>query len=280
MSFTSRTFGRICGTTISEKPLAHSAHFLANKVTKALASNISGAATVNIHWHVVSQAIILRSMESMIANQIAVRNQDYAPSGLQFVLQETTRTFHRYWCNEAGPDSPAQTDIRQQGAKSLFTERTARDEHLLQLRQGAAADLNVYSVGYYCTVLHTDTALIPTYNYTGLLGYSTFHADYVNNPIDDGSVILLSSLPGGSTENFNEGKAGLWVGLYHTFQGGYTGSGDMVDDTPPGASPASGWLDPTNNYLDYSDDSCMNQFTPGQSARMADQLRTYRGIDI
>ena len=26
--------------------------------------------------------------------------------------------------------------------------------------------------------------------------------------------------------------------------------------------------------------SCMTQFTPGQGARMADQLRTYRGINI
>lgn len=107
-------------------------------------------------------------------------------------------------------------------------------------------------------------------------------------------------------------EAGHWVGLYHTFQGGCYGVGDQVDDTPPEASPASGCpanrdtcvsagVDPINNYMDYSDDrqalvslgrpmivftewtihgSCMTQFTPGQSVRMADQLRTYRGIGI
>jgi hypothetical protein len=33
-----------------------------------------------------------------------------------------------------------------------------------------------------------------------------------------------------------------------------------------------------DNYMDYSDDSCMNQFTPGQVVRLKAQMSTYRGV--
>ena len=33
-----------------------------------------------------------------------------------------------------------------------------------------------------------------------------------------------------------------------------------------------------HNYMDYSDDSCMNNFTPGQCSRLTSQIATYRGI--
>jgi hypothetical protein len=33
-----------------------------------------------------------------------------------------------------------------------------------------------------------------------------------------------------------------------------------------------------DNYMDYSDDACYSEFTPGQIARLTEQLATYRGI--
>jgi hypothetical protein len=35
-------------------------------------------------------------------------------------------------------------------------------------------------------------------------------------------------------------------------------------------------LDLVQNFVDYTDESCMNSFTPGQNKRMQDQLTAYR----
>ncbi|TRM67808.1 hypothetical protein BD626DRAFT_106415 [Schizophyllum amplum] len=229
------------------------------------------SANISVYFHVVSSDDSEENgnvSDDQISQQIDVLNEDYADSGLYFVLANTTRTVNEQWFSTAGPDTDEQTDMKN------------------QLRQGDADALNVYTVGF------------ESGSGTGLLGYSTFPSSFDDNPQDDGVVILFSSLPGGSTENFNLGKtltheAGHWVGLFHTFQNGCSEPGDNVDDTPAEAQPNSGCpttvpdtcpdsegSDPISNYMDYSYDACLTSFSTGQISRLQDQMATFRGINF
>ncbi|KAI9448328.1 Metalloprotease [Lactarius indigo] len=255
-----------CSTTITKERIAAAEeHLKANYVPRTQAERAT--AEIEVYFHVISEDGTPEggdlSVDSIL-DQMNVLNENFAGTGLAFELVSIDRTVNADWFHNATPDSPQQDQMKG------------------ELYKGGPADLNIYSVGFTST---------------DHLGYATFPFDYTTKPQDDGIVILYSSVPGGQTAPFNEGKTathevGHWVGLFHTFEGGCKGDGDFVSDTPAEAIPASGCptgrdtcasergLDPIHNYMDYSDDSCLTQFTRGQVQRFRRLLATYRGIRI
>ncbi|PVF93228.1 zincin [Serendipita vermifera] len=224
---------------------------------------------VPVVWHVISKSDAPTGgnvPDSQIKAQIDAMNDHYKSTGLSFELTKTTRTKNAAWFSGVGPDESSQTDMKK------------------QLREGDEGTLNIYSVGF------------ESGSGQGLLGYATFPSDYKGNPKDDGVVLLYSSLPGGSSTNYDEGKTlthevGHWLGLYHVFQGGCDVEGDMVSDTPPQQTATSGCpttqdscpgggVDSVHNFMDYSYDSCMDSFTAGQITRFKQQILTYRQISV
>ena len=84
-------------------------------------------------------------------------------------------------------------------------------------------------------------------------------------------------------------EVGHYLGLYHVFDNGCGSSncsttGDRICDTNPqaeetwGCSSANscGSSDNIDNYMDYSDDLCMEEFTPNQTRRMRCAIEHYR----
>jgi hypothetical protein len=249
---------RFCGTDESRAVVDRQEQDRAARKKERASSgqpaNVTGG-VVNVYFHVITNGSQGDLRDADIASQMRVLNNAFGPWGWSFQLAATDRTDNAEWFNDC-----------------YSKERAMKDA----LHQGTADDLNIYSCvpGPY-------------------LGYARFPSSYDNQPELDGVVILYTSLPHGSEPNYDEGdtathEVGHWFGLYHTFQGGCARNGDYVDDTPAEKSPAfecpigrdtcerDAGFDPIENFMDYSYDSCMFQFTAGQDARMDEMFTTYR----
>lgn len=207
---------------------------------------------------------------SFIYSQIDILNEDYgAMSGtpgdsgfdshIKFTLAGITRTENDNWFN----------DNDESGYKSA-----------LGWDQGSY--LNIY----------VNTA-------SGYLGYSYMPQDAAGSTLD--GVVVAYAAVGRNSPNgvYDQGRTltheiGHYLGLFHTFspnEGSASGTcvnsytaGDLIVDTNSegdehygcSESASCGTQDPIHNYMDYTDDACMNNFTQEQSNRMICCLFSYR----
>ncbi|WP_344192661.1 zinc metalloprotease [Acrocarpospora corrugata] len=200
--------------------------------------------------------------DSAVKGQVATLNTAYGggfggtDTGIRFVLKGITRTRNQAWFRDPlGHEEPMKTLLRRGGGETL------------NLFVGQLSEL--------------------------VLGYATYPHWFPDTPRLDGVVIDWRSLPGGALRNFDRGFTGVheighWFGLLHTFENGCEAPGDSVDDTPAEGHPTDGCpsakdscpgipgTDPIHNYMDYSFDRCMSEFTPGQSERMRQMWTAYR----
>jgi hypothetical protein len=232
---------------------------------RAKASAASGETVAIQTWiHVIRKDLTVAGGNipaRWIRNQMRVLNRSYsgatggASTGFAFKLAGVTRTTSKRWFDLQG------------GGEDRAMKRS--------LKVGGVETLNIYTANLA----------------NNLLGYAYLAQDAAKVGVLDGVVVHFQSLPGGSFALYSEGdtathEVGHWLDLFHTFDGGCNG-GDLVDDTAPEASPAfncpvgrdtcvGGGLDPITNFMDYTQDSCMFEFTQGQATRMQQAWAAFR----
>ncbi|MFC4020930.1 zinc metalloprotease [Micromonospora sp. GCM10011542] len=257
------------GATAQEPELYSKNEANAYGVIKDAPRLANGSVTVPTVFHMVSDHALTAAetarWNTLIAAQMTVLNDSFAGrtaanasnTPFRFDLVDTTWTVNSAWYTvEPGKN---ERDMK----KALYT--------------GDSRTLNVYAANIG----------------GGLLGWAYFPKGY-NNGRDyiDGVVMLDESMPGGTAGKYSLGdtlthEVGHWLMLEHTFAHGCSASGDFVADTPREAAPqfncpigadtcTAPGLDPIHNFMDYTQDSCMNMFTAGQADRMSDAWVAFR----
>ena len=211
---------------------------------------------VHVIFRKKNKRAIGKVSDRKIEEQMDALNAAFAGTGISFRLASVDRTSRRKWFLHC-----------LGSAESKMKERLAVDP---------ATTLNLYT----CKPGG------------GRLGSARFPWEFEESSSMHGVVVRHSTLPGGKATPFNLGQTavhevGHFLGLLHTFQDGCFEPGDTVADTPAEGYPAfgcpvgrdsciGGGSDPVFNYMDYSDDACMDRFTAGQVDRMREIVGVFR----
>ncbi|TDZ36701.1 Extracellular metalloprotease [Colletotrichum spinosum] len=235
--------------------------------------------TVDVNFHIASTVAEENVItDGIVAAQWDVLHEAFAKQNINLVLNWTTR----YVDDLAGSGFL----IYEGPEKGWVNHQEEYNEWLKASRKGGYDALNLYFFSSYSP---------------GATGYCQWptplaEADELTF-YKDSCQLSAMTMPGftveqGAFESWNLGhlaihETGHWFGLNHTFAGGCSEPGDFVADTPAqltqiygcpvdsDSCPNQPGLDPIHNYMGYTDDSCTNEFTPGQQERM---FQTFFGV--
>lgn len=207
--------------------------------------------------------MITKGREGNYPNKVVERwidnlNAGFSSTPFQFELVQVNRIHNRQWHEDCGVGTRNHANMTR------------------RLAVNTAKTLNVY----VCRPVPAT-------------GMGTFPFMFPHGDKRHSVVIHSSAMPHGQgrTEISTHGyvlvhEVGHYLGLFHTFQGGCQNR-DEVADTPGQSGPTNGChgfrdtcpepgADAVTNYMDYANDLCWDQFTPGQIQRMVEMTALFR----
>ena len=246
--------------------------------------------TIPVVVHVVYNAAEENVSDAQIHSQIDVLTQDYSATNANIVnvppaFQSVIGNANLSFCLATlTPTGEYTTGIERR--QTPVTDFGFDDPRLKFTSQGG---LDSWDSQKYMNIWVCNMG-------TSILGYTEAPG---SPPQTDGLVITYKAFGtiGNLLPAYNKGRtttheAGHWLGLFHIWgdDGGTCTGSDYVNDTPNQASedygcpsyPKTDACSPNApgimfmNYMDYTNDACMNMFTQGQVAVMNNILNTQR----
>lgn len=251
-------------------------HFIQNKTEHKSASAV---VTIPVVFHVIHTGTTSTTNnipDVYLLAQLAQLNDDFRRmnSDADNTWSQAADTEIQFCLADTAPDGSSTTGINRYQATTGTWTTTNFDN--------TVKPQTIWDRDSYLNIWVVPNPIIA--NGDQLLGYAQFPGGTANT---DGVVIKTSSTGSIATPNPSGGSSGLgrtgthevghWLNLRHIWGDGNCSFDDLVGDTPLSDNfnrdcaighISCGSVDMVQNYMDYSDDACVNLFTQGQKNRM------------
>ncbi len=297
---------RTCGTTVylnhqqSQNPLLKQQMKIQEKVIQEWIDNSKKSneeiVYIPVIFHVLYNNSTTNINDQQIYSQIDILNDDYSRNNADSI--NTPAMF-----DSLAADIRIQFCVSHQTPDGDWTNgitRTSTTKSTFELSSDEAKFDSKGGIDAWDTEKYLNIWIVPEIvegGMTNILGYAQMPG---GSAATDGVVVGYNYIGniGTVSSPFDKGRTltheiGHYFSLYHIWGDDFnacTGS-DFVDDTPNQASNNFGCPthphascsnngDMFQNYMDYTDDDCMNLFTIGQKDRMLAALNTQRSTLI
>lgn len=244
----------------------HTRLFIMNQENRSSAPVITIPVVVHVVWNTAAENI----SDAQILSQIEVLNEDFRRlnSDADNVWGQAADTEIEFCLANVDPNGNATTGItRTQTSNTSFSTND-------NVKFTSSGGKDAWPSSSYMNMWICDIS-------GGIIGYAQFPGGPAST---DGIVVDYTTTGniGTATAPFDLGRTathevGHYLNLRHIWGDGGCGASDFVADTPDSDGPnygcntstvSCGTTDMVQNYMDYTDDDCMNLFTAGQTSRM------------